>query len=612
MTILIISLIMLLLLTLPYLTPEIYDDGTLNNYSILLKYIDNYFSLYGGITDRFNATYYSFLTKSIDPNYPIVNITYNGIIIYEDFLLKDFPYRLDEINYFYDDSGITIIAYSTLYDNILNSVLNILRTIYIGFIIGWMIIKLDEDSKTYALYPLENIMNIIQAISRDPIGSRNINKINNDKKFDFSKASGSELEQLKILNKKEQKRLKSKSNYEVKTIEAAVIKISALLAIGFGEAGEEIIKYNLKPRTQEVNPMVKGRKKIAIFGFCDIREFQIVNECLQERTMSYVNQIANIVHTSVDKFRGAANKNIGDAFLCVWKFGKKNKLKNLTNDKNLILNNKNNNKNLEINLIKEELNQNEAADHALLGYLDIIMRINRKKNILIYNKDKDILNRIPGYKVKMGFGLHIGWAIEGAIGSIHKIDASYLSPNVNMSSRLQAATKQYGVNILISGDLHDLLSSELRKICRMIDIVTVKGSLKPIKLYTVDLNTNLTASLKDTPNINLSENRKIYEQKKVRFYKNVKEYGSIGNFVINKSSFKEMFFLDRQEDFNILYSKAMDYYITGDWDKARFYLRKCFEIDSRDGPSMTLFNYIGSYNYVSPVNWKGYRELISK
>jgi class 3 adenylate cyclase len=54
----------------------------------------------------------------------------------------------------------------------------------------------------------------------------------------------------------------------------------------------------------------------------------------------------------------------------------------------------------------------------------------------------------------MGFGLHVGWAIEGAIGSEFKIDASYLSPNVNMASRLEAATKQFGVQILISGDLH--------------------------------------------------------------------------------------------------------------------------------------------------------------
>lgn len=58
----------------------------------------------------------------------------------------------------------------------------------------------------------------------------------------------------------------------------------------------------------------------------------------------------------------------------------------------------------------------------------------------------------------MGFGLHVGWAIEGGIGSQFKIDASYLSPNVNMSSRLEAATKQFGTNILISGELAELMT----------------------------------------------------------------------------------------------------------------------------------------------------------
>ena len=58
----------------------------------------------------------------------------------------------------------------------------------------------------------------------------------------------------------------------------------------------------------------------------------------------------------------------------------------------------------------------------------------------------------------MGFGLHVGWAIEGAIGSIYKIDASYLSPNVNMAARLEAATKQFGVQLLLSGVLFDILS----------------------------------------------------------------------------------------------------------------------------------------------------------
>ena len=55
--------------------------------------------------------------------------------------------------------------------------------------------------------------------------------------------------------------------------------------------------------------------------------------------------------------------------------------------------------------------------------------------------DERLLVRMKDYKVKMGFGLHYGWGIEGAIGSEFKIDASYLSPNVNMAGKLESSTK---------------------------------------------------------------------------------------------------------------------------------------------------------------------------
>jgi class 3 adenylate cyclase len=96
--------------------------------------------------------------------------------------------------------------------------------------------------------------------------------------------------------------------------------------------------------------------------------------------------------------------------------------------------------------------------------------------------------RIKDYSVKMGFGLHMGWGIEGAIGSSFKIDASYLSPNVNMASRLEAATKQFGTSILISGILKRHLTQACQSYLRLIDVVTVKGSIEPVQLYTVDLS----------------------------------------------------------------------------------------------------------------------------
>lgn len=83
----------------------------------------------------------------------------------------------------------------------------------------------------------------------------------------------------------------------------------------------------------------------------------------------------------------------------------------------------------------------KTADLSLISFLKINIKINRSPKILKYRANAKLNERMSNYAVKMGFGLHVGWAIEGAIGSEFKIDASYLSPNVNMASRLEAATK---------------------------------------------------------------------------------------------------------------------------------------------------------------------------
>ena len=104
---------------------------------------------------------------------------------------------------------------------------------------------------------------------------------------------------------------------------------------------------------------------------------------------------------------------------------------------------------------------------------------------------------MPNYKVRMSFGLHQGYAIEGAIGSYFKIDASYLSPNVNLASRLMMATMQYNVKILVSGELVTVMTKDVKKFMREVDTITVKGSAKPIKLFTVDVQTDDFAEVTD-------------------------------------------------------------------------------------------------------------------
>jgi len=49
-----------------------------------------------------------------------------------------------------------------------------------------------------------------------------------------------------------------------------------------------------------VNPMHSGKKVLGVFGFCDIRHFNIANETLKEEVMVFVNKIAGILHKRVD------------------------------------------------------------------------------------------------------------------------------------------------------------------------------------------------------------------------------------------------------------------------------------------------------------------------
>ena len=118
----------------------------------------------------------------------------------------------------------------------------------------------------------------------------------------------------------------------------------------------------------DVNPMIAGNKMIAIFGFCDIRQFTDTTEILQEGVMLFTNEIASIVHGKVDLYQGAANKNIGDAFLLVFKFADAD-----------ILRHEN-----EVELNPASKHVQEIADLSLISFVKINIKINRHPKILKY------------------------------------------------------------------------------------------------------------------------------------------------------------------------------------------------------------------------------------
>merc|ERR1712096_313583 len=200
-----------------------------------------------------------------------------------------------------------------------------------------------------------------------------------------------------------------------------------------------------------------GRKMLGIFGFCDIRNFTDATEVLQDQVMVFVNQIAEIAHSIVDQYSGAANKNIGDAFLLVWRLNdleqqnfwrlqfEDRKKNTLQRRKSRLTGKQIDDGQYSSKVLPKVSKQKEQqilaqviskmTDMSLMSFLKIIVSINKSAVLAEYRSHEGLCRRMPGYKVKMGFGLHLGWAIEGPIGSEFKIDASYLSPNVNMSSR---------------------------------------------------------------------------------------------------------------------------------------------------------------------------------
>ena len=77
-------------------------------------------------------------------------------------------------------------------------------------------------------------------------------------------------------------------NTEPRILQNTIVKISSLLAVGFGEAGTQIICKVIEDPSI-INVMIPGQKIMALFGFCDIRNFTDATEVLEADVMVFVN-----------------------------------------------------------------------------------------------------------------------------------------------------------------------------------------------------------------------------------------------------------------------------------------------------------------------------------
>ena len=477
----------------------------------------------------------------------------------------------------------TEITYDIKDVSVTSAQFGIFLTLFVLFLLVVGTFMFSSDVNRLVINPIERMVQLVQKISKDPLGQ------------DYAKVSVDADEGFL-------------AGMETTLLLQTITKIGSLMRVGFGDAGANVIANVLgNSGGEEINLIgaENGQLIHSIFGFCDVRSFTDTTECLQEEVMLFVNRIAHILHSIVVQCQGSANKNIGDAFLLTWKLEESYKPKKVS----------------------------ELADNALLAFCHALVELCRYQDFIM-DFSVQATNRLYKRnltKCRIGSGLHVGWAIEGAIGSPLKIDASYLSPHVNMSEYLESSTKAYGVPLLLSEAFYRLLTPSAQKWIRQVDRVRRSDAEEPFGLFTydadLDLDWSLPAPLDIVPKAPArGSTRSDVTGRKDKTRKNSmkppeEDSAPPANVAptVTLVPYEEAVW-ETDEDmvllrhhisdqFRVVWKEGIACYIKGDWQKARDIFHETLQMtDGQDGPSKFLVGVIDSYGGSAPQDWHGYRE----
>ena len=485
-----------------------------------------------------------------------------------------------------------ILIFDNRYQCIIYHEFNIIRTLFSIAIFLFVYILFLFDINNVILISIEKMVKKVEKMAKNPsleLDNSLENSQNKSHCLSFLEASQGDvkMDDFKIIINK-------------------ISKICSLVSLGFGEAGTQIISQVLKKGLNvDINPLIPGKKVMGIYGFCDIRNFTDTTEILKENVMIFVNQVAEIVHQITADYCGSANKNIGDAFLLVWKL-EDQFIKEIVNKKGV--------KELKLKNVNRI---NQICDMVLICFIRILIEINKSYKLAEYRHHKGLNARMKNYKTRLGFGLHLGQSIEGAIGSMFKIDASYLSTNVNMANELEENTKTFKKELIMSGDFYDYLSEDAKRYVRLLDIFKTKSG-EITRLYSIDLDLECIQIEKKKDSMFKENNA----EKKMEIIKQKRKMAKIlyDDIVIrHKSDIWNEFVTDEDEfrlvrekypdEFVDIYNSGMEAFKKGSWEEAKKLLTNAQELINGDDPACKInLEFMEKYNYTAPNNWKGYKD----
>lgn len=173
--------------------------------------------------------------------------------------------------------------------------------------------------------------------------------------------------------------------------------------------------------------------------FSDVRGFTTISEGLSPKDLAdlmnqFLTPMTGIIHDS----RGTIDKYMGDAIMAFW---------------------------------GAPLPDTDHARHALEAGLAMLAKLD----------DINQAFKARGWpEIRIGVGLNTGLMSVGNMGSEFRMAYTVLGDAVNLGSRLEGLTKNYGVSMIVSETTKDAVPEYAY---RELDRVRVKGKAKPVTIY---------------------------------------------------------------------------------------------------------------------------------
>jgi adenylate cyclase len=187
------------------------------------------------------------------------------------------------------------------------------------------------------------------------------------------------------------------------------------------------------------NFTMEGESREMTVLFSDVRGFTTISEGLSPQELSrmmneYMTPMTRIIH----KHRGTIDKYIGDAIMAFW---------------------------------GAPLADPEHSRHALLAAMEM-------QQTLTLLRDQFKARGWP--EIRIGVGINTGTMSVGNMGSEFRKAYTVMGDAVNLASRLESITTQYGVGIIVGENTQKAVPDV---VFRELDRVRVKGKDEPVAIY---------------------------------------------------------------------------------------------------------------------------------